>query len=150
VTSVRSVAYEEALPLAEAMSEEMKVLYEDDEGASPAAPADFLPPYGAFLVVEVDGVAVGCGGLKLIAEGRGEVKRMYVAPTHRGRGLSRVLLRALVEHARTAGLQEVWLETGTRQTAAIALYESEGFTPIAPFGHWADHPETLCYALPLS
>ena len=145
---LRVVPYEQAERLAEAMSDEMKVLYEDDEGASPAAPGDFLSP-GTFLVGSVGGIDIACGGLKLRAEGIGEVKRMYVDPAHRGRGYSRTLLRALVQHARDAGLREVWLETGTRQGPAIALYESEGFTPIAPFGYWADHPETLCYALAL-
>lgn len=146
---LRRVPYEQAERLATAMAEEMKVLYSDDEGASPAAPGDFLPP-GTFLVGSVAGVDVACGGLKLLADGVGEVKRMYVDPAHRGRGYSRVLLRALVQHARDAGLHEVRLETGSRQQQAVALYESEGFTPIAPFGYWADHPETLCYALGLA
>ncbi len=145
---LRSVSYEEALPLAEAMSLEMQQLYEDDEGASPAEPSDFLPP-GVFLIGAVDGVDVACGGLKLIDDGIGEVKRMYVVPTQRGHGHSRALLRALVQHARDAGLREVWLETGTRQPEAIRLYESEGFLPIEPFGYWKDHPETLCFRLVL-
>ena len=145
---LRVVPYDQAEHLAEAMSDEMKLLYEDDEGASPAAATDFLPP-GTFLVGRVAGSDVACGGLKVIADGVGEVKRMYVDPAHRGRGHSRALLRALVQHAREVGLREVWLETGTRQGPAIALYESEGFTPIPPFGYWADHPETLCFALVL-
>ena len=144
---LRPVPYQEAEHLAEAMSDEMKLLYEDDEGASPAAPADFLPPLGVFLLGTVDGTDVACGGLKPLAEGVGEVKRMYVVPAHRGRGYSRALLRALVQHARDIGLREVRLETGTRQPAAVGLYESEGFLPIPPFGYWADHPETLCFAL---
>ena len=142
---LRAVPYEEALPLAEAMSAEMQVLYEDDEGASPADPTDFLPPVGTFLVGSVDGVPVACGGLKPLSDGVGEIKRMYVVPDRRGNGHSRTLLRALVQHAREVGLREVWLETGTRQTPAVALYESEGFEPIPPYGYWKDHPETLCY-----
>jgi GNAT superfamily N-acetyltransferase len=148
VIELRAVGYEEALHLAEAMSDEMKVLYEDGEGASPADPHDFLPP-GTFLLGAVEGTDVACGGLKLIKDGVGELKRMYVVPEHRGKGYSRVLLRALVQHARDVGLREVWLETGTRHGPAVALYESEGFRPIAPFGYWADHPETLCFALVL-
>ena len=64
--------------------------------------------------------------------------------------LDRALLRGLVQHARDTGLREVWLETGSRQGPAVALYESEGFRPIPPFGHWADHPETLCFAITLA
>src|SRR4051794_40632061 len=130
------------------MSDEMKVLYEDDEGASPASGSDFLPP-GVFLIGAVDGVDVACGGLKPLGGGVAEGKRMYVGPAHRGRGHSRTLLRALVDHARSARMREVRLETGVRQPAAVALYESEGFVAIEPFGYWADHPETLCFALQL-
>ena len=147
--SLRQVSYEEALPLAEAMSREMQELYEDDEGASPADPADFLPPLGTFLVGSEGGTDMACGGLKPLADGVGEVKRMYVDPAYRGRGHSRTLLKALVAHARQVGMREVWLETGTRQGPAVALYESEGFTPIPPYGYWKDHPETLCFALVL-
>ena len=146
---LRAVAYQDAQRLADAMSDEMKVRYDDDEGASPADPQDFLPPYGVFLLGAVGGDDVACGGLRLLEPGVGEVKRMYVEPEHRGTGLSRLLLRALVAHARTVGLAEVRLETGTLQPEAIGLYLSEGFTPIAPYGHFADHPQTLCYALVL-
>lgn len=145
-----AVAYADAVRLASAMSEEMKLRYDDDEGASPAHPEDFLPPYGVFMVGAVEGQDVACGGLRLLEPGVGEIKRMYVDPDHRGKGLSRQLLVALLEHARAAGLGEVRLETGTLQPEAIGLYVSEGFLPIAAYGHFADHPQTLCYALVLS
>ena len=141
---IRSVAYEDALVLADAMNEEMKVLYDSDEGATPVSAEAFHPP-GTFLVLD----DVACGGLAVIDDGIGEVKRMYVDPAHRGQGHSRALLRALVQHARDVGLREVWLETGTRQVAAVKLYESEGFQPIPPYGYWKDHPETLCFRLVL-
>ncbi len=146
---LNAVPYEDAHRLAEAMSDEMKVRYDDNEGASPAHPEDFLPPYGVFLLGVVEGQEVACGGLRLLQPGVGEIKRMYVEPAQRGRGLSRQLLRALLEHARDVGLSEVRLETGTLQPEAIALYLSEGFVPIAAYGHFADHPQTLCYALVL-
>ncbi len=146
---LRPVAFAEAGGLTDAMVEEMKALYEDDEGASPAASDDFLPPVGVFLVGAVGGLDVACGGLRPLSAGLGEIKRMYVDPAHRGRGHSRTVLRGLVAHAREVGLHEVWLETGTRQPAAIGLYVAEGFTPIPPFGYYIDHPETLCYALAL-
>jgi len=146
---LRAVPFEDAWHLADAMSEEMKALYEDDEGASPADPSDFLPPLGIFLVGSAGGTDMACGGLKPLADGIGEVKRMYVDPAHRGRGHSRTLLKALVAHARQVGMREVWLETGTRQGPAVALYASEGFTPIPAYGYWKDHPETLCFALVL-
>jgi GNAT superfamily N-acetyltransferase len=141
---IRAVAYEDALHLADAMSEEMKVLYDSTEGATPVSPGTFEPP-GVFLVLD----DVACGGLAVIDEGIGEVKRMYVVPSHRGQGHSRTVLRALVQHARDVGLREVWLETGAPQVAAVKLYESEGFQPIPPYGYWKDHPETLCFKVVL-
>ncbi|MCU1602384.1 MAG: hypothetical protein JWO22_3093 [Frankiales bacterium] len=145
---IRAVPYLEALGLAEAMSDEMKALYEDDEGATPVRPEAFDRP-GTFLVLSADGTDIGCGGLALIERAIGEVKRMYVVPDRRGQGHSRTLLRALVDHARGQRLVEIWLETGSRQTAAVALYESEGFTPIPAYGYWKDHPETRCFHLVL-
>lgn len=146
---LRPVPFEDASALAEAMSDEMKALYEDDEGASPADPSDFLPPLGVFLVGSEGGTDMACGGLKPLEDGVGEVKRMYVDPEYRGRGHSRTLLKALVAHARQVGLREVWLETGTRQVPAVQLYESEGFERMPPYGYWKDHPETRCYRLVL-
>ena len=74
---------------------------------------------------------------------------MYVDPAARGRGLARGLLRALLDHARAVGATRVLLETGTEQPEAIGLYVSEGFTPVEPYGHYADDPRTRCFALDL-
>jgi putative acetyltransferase len=74
---------------------------------------------------------------------------MYVAPSHRGQGVSRLVLRALLDHARAVGLAEVWLETGVRQPEAISLYESEGFTPIAAYGFYKENAESRCFRLVL-
>lgn len=143
------VRYQDAHALVEALDADLSVRY-DGEGSSPVEGADFLPPYGIFLVASVDGGDVACGGLRLLKDGVGEVKRMYTSPSARGRGVARALLRALVEHARAVGLDEVWLETGTMQPEAIALYESEGFSPIAPYGYYKNEPLSRCYRLMLS
>lgn len=127
------------------MEAELSVRY-GGGGASPASASDFAPPYGVFLVAAVDGVDVACGGLRALSDGVGEVKRMYCDPAHRGRGLARGLLQALLDHARSVGLREVRLETGTLQPEAIALYVSEGFTPISAYGHFADEPLSRCFA----
>ncbi|MCW2584533.1 MAG: gcn5-related n-acetyltransferase [Frankiales bacterium] len=143
---LRSVPFGEAQELTAAMVAELNERYGEDGSASPAEGADFLPPYGVFLVVTVDGQDVACGGLRLLEPGIGEVKRMYAAPEVRGGGLARRVLRALLEHAGSVGLREVWLETGTLQPEAIALYESEGFAPIPRYGYFKDEPLSLCYA----
>jgi len=143
------VRCEDAQTLTDALEAELSVRY-GGEGSSPVDGADFLPPYGIFLVGSVDGDDVACGGLRLLKDGIGEVKRMYTDPSIRGKGLARALLRALLEHARDAGLREVWLETGTMQPEAIALYESEGFTPIPAYGYYKNEPRCRCFRLMLS
>jgi len=71
---------------------------------------------------------------------------MYIAPSARGWGLSRVLLHAVESRARTAGLTRLRLETGIRQVEAIALYTSHGYTPIPPYPPFENEPASRCYA----
>ena len=140
---LQPVPFASAGALVSAMVEELSERYGGD-GASPVDGADFDPP-GLFLV----GGEVCCGGLRLLVAQTGEVKRMYVVPSARGHGRSRQLLRALLDHARSLGLKEVWLETGLMQPEAIGLYESEGFVLIAPYGFYKDEPLSRCYGLVL-
>ena len=146
---IRAASYEDpdAQRLIAAMGEELDRRY-GEGGLSPAAAHEFAAP-GVFLVADLDGRAVGCGGLRPLGPGEADVKRMFVEPEVRGRGVARGLLAALVAHARIQGLQRLVLETGTEQPEAVALYESEGWTPIPPFGHYASDPRTRCYELHL-
>lgn len=136
-------ASDAAQVLVTAMVAELSERYGGD-GASPVDGGDFDLP-GVFLV----GDDVCCGGLRILSPGRGEIKRMYVAPAARGLGHARLLVRALLDHARSLDLQEVWLETGLKQPEAIALYESEGFTLIEPYGFYKDEPLSRCYGIRL-
>lgn len=146
---LRPVAYDhpDAVRLIDAMGHELDLRY-GDGGLSPAVPRDFEPP-GVLLVAELDGRAVGCGGMRPYGGDGGEVKRMYVDPTVRGRGVARALLSALVAHARAHGMRHLVLETGTEQPEAVGLYESEGWSAIPAFGHYAHDPRTRCYGLAL-
>ena len=85
---------------------------------------------GTFLVVYRDAIPVGCGALRLLDAVTAELKRMYVSPTVRGRGLGRRLLAALEAEARALGVRRRVLETGIRQAAALALYRATGYRPI--------------------
>ncbi len=118
-----------------AMVAEMNELYGDIEGAHmpSATPADFSPPGGTFLVGYHDGEPVCSGGLKRIAPDAAEIKRMYVVPAARRRGVARTLLRALEDAARERGYAFVRLDTGPLQRGAMALYASEGYTEIGNF-----------------
>ncbi|GAA3581340.1 GNAT family N-acetyltransferase [Nonomuraea rosea] len=99
----------------------------------------------AYLVATDDGTAVGCGAVQPLEGTTAELKRMYVAPAHRGRGIARSLLRALEERAAALGYERLRLATGVRQPEAIALYESSGYVRIAPYGKYVNEPLTLCY-----
>lgn len=98
-----------------------------------------------FFVARDDGRPAGCGGVLLVGREYAEVKRMYVRPAFRGRGLGRLMLDHLVEDARRHGLTVVRLETGIHQREAIALYEQAGFRQIPPFGPYREDPVSLCY-----
>ena len=102
-----------------------------------ATPADFAPPRGTFLVgFDAGGAPVCCGGVKGLGDGAAEIKRMYVVPELRGRGLARTVLAELERTAAAAGHDVLVLETGLRQPEAIALYASSGYAPIPDFGHY--------------
>ncbi len=92
-----------------------------------------------FFIARLDGRAVGCGGVAFEA-GFAEVKRMYVRPGARGRGVARAILARLEEEARARGVTRIVLETGDAQKAAIRFYERAGFTRCASFGAYMSMP----------
>jgi GNAT superfamily N-acetyltransferase len=94
---------------------------------------DLAPPRGEFLMVLADGNAVGCGGLKNLGSGVFEVKRMWIAPSHRGHGYARALLAALENRARVLGATEIRLDTNAVLDEAVALYRASGYREIAPY-----------------
>ncbi|MFY1617222.1 GNAT family N-acetyltransferase [Micromonospora sp. WMMD736] len=99
-----------------------------------------------YLAVVVRGRAVACGGLQSLDAATGEVKRMYVRPAYRGRGIARQLLAALEECAFQQGHTVVCLETGTYLPAAIGLYTSCGYEPIPVYGEYVGNPYSVCFA----
>jgi GNAT superfamily N-acetyltransferase len=112
---------------------------------------DVAPPKGALLLARLDGEPVGCGAVRPHADGAAEVKRMYVVPAARGRGVARAILRALEAAATDLGYRRLVLETGIRQQEAMALYESEGWTLIPNFGAYRESSLSRSFAksLPL-
>ncbi len=123
-----------AFELTRALHAEQVGLYGRADAPEAARPADFTPPRGAFLVVTgPDGTALACGGWRTAAQATAEIKRMYVTPAARGHGLGRQILAALEGDARRRGMTQVILETGVANAAALALYTSRGYTPIASY-----------------
>lgn len=105
---------------------------------------------GAFFIARLDGRSVGCGAIRVLAEGRAEVKRMYVRPDARGQGVGRAILDRLVEEAVTRGVRELVLEMGDNQPDARSLYESFGFVPIPCFGEYLATPNSQCLGVTLT
>jgi putative acetyltransferase len=129
--------------LIRALNEELARLY-----AEPGAthfrldPAEVAEGRGRFLVLSAGGEPVGCGAVRLLDPDTAELKRMYVAPGFRGRGLGRRLISALEAEARALGARHLVLETGVRQDAALALYRATGFRLIPLYGEYRLSPVT--------
>jgi GNAT superfamily N-acetyltransferase len=102
-------------------------------GMPKAGPAEFAPPGGAFLVGYEGDQPVCCGALKRLDDTTGEIKRMYVVPATRRRGLARVLLHALEDAGRDRGYTVLRMDTGPKHQHAIAFYEAEGYAPVADY-----------------
>jgi len=98
----------------------------------------------AFFVVWVDDVPAGCGGVQVFGEGYAELKRMYVRPAFRGRGLGTHLVEYLSGYAADRGITLIRLRTGVLQIEAIDLYISMGFCRIPPFGPYREDAVSLC------
>jgi GNAT superfamily N-acetyltransferase len=135
----------DAVRLREAQRTELDARYGTDDHEPGAVPtADTV---AVFLVArDAGGTALGCGGLRLLGPGSGEVKRMYVDPAARGTGVAAALLRALEDHARDLGITRLLLETGTGQPDAIRFYQREGYEPIEAYGPYVGEPISRCFA----
>ena len=147
-----SLTDEVSRALIEALNAELSAMY-PEPGANhfKLDPEQTARGRGAFLVVYRGDVAVGCGAVRLIDADTGELKRMYVSPAERGRGLGRLLVAELEAEARALGVRRLVLETGTRQEAALALYRAAGFLPIPLYGEYCLSPDTsVCMGKELS
>lgn len=133
-----------------AMDAEISPRYAALRGAS-APPA---PPSGEdvdhVLLALVDGVPAATGTLRRLPD-RWEVKRLFIAATHRRRGLAGAVLERLEESARELGAQEVYLQTGNRQPEAIALYERTGWERVEVYSPYDPTDGiSICFRKPLT
>lgn len=113
---------------------------------------DLTDPAIAFFVIRDAGKPVAMGALKTLDGTEAEVKSMHVLAEHRGRGLSRMLLRHLTAHARQTGLVRLSLETGVQPgfLAARTLYTREGFSECPPFGSYRPDPNSVFMTMALA
>lgn len=120
---------------------------------SPVDPREFAPPRGRFVLASLGDEPVAMGGWRWRRDladrfdeaAVAEIKRMFVSPGARGRGVARRVLGHLEESSQAEGVQRLVLETGTMQPDAMALYERSGYEPVVPFGHYARSPFVRCY-----
>ena len=109
--------------------------FDDDAGI-------FDPPAGSFVIVLDGERVVGCGGVQRHDDHTGEIKRMWVDASMRGRGLGRRLLTRLEGETRTLGYSSVVLDTNAVLAQAISMYESAGYVAIERYNdnpyahHW--------------
>ena len=93
------------------------------------------------LLARQDGRPVGCAGLKLVGDGLGEVKRVWVASDVRGSGIGRRLIDDIEARARAAGCDRIRLDTNHTLVEAIAMYHRRGYRDVPRFNdeRYADH-----------
>jgi GNAT superfamily N-acetyltransferase len=107
--------------------------------------ANALADQTRFLVGYVAGRPVACGAFRPMDAVAAEIKRMYVEPEFRGRGIARRVLVELEERARRDGFSRTRLETGIYQPEAIRLYESAGYRRIDNYGVYAGCADSVCF-----
>ena len=136
--------------LAQALREEISVMYDgldlDGDSMPRAGAAELSPPGGAFVVGYHNDLPACCGGVKRLDDRRCEIKKMYVVPRLRGRGVARALLTELEDVGRRLGYVTARLDTGPKQHSARGLYKSEGYLEVPDFNgnpvavFWAEKP----------
>ena len=130
-----------------ALNEELSMRY-PEEGANHFRldPDEVVAGRGAFFVAYANGKPTGCGAIRRLNDDTAEIKRMYVTPNNRGRGVGRAILLALETESRRLGVNRIVLETGERQPEALALYARAGFERIPAFGEYIESPLSVCMA----
>ncbi len=98
-------------------------------------PGDYARPRGALILAYLGEEVVGCVGVRPLNPTTAEMKRLYVRPAGRARGVGRTLAMAAIEHVRQVGYRRMRLDTLPQMVQAQALYESLGFQPIPPYRH---------------
>jgi putative acetyltransferase len=137
---------DDARRLIAALDEHLASRYPPEQRFGPnLKPEQIAAGLGTFVIARADGRAVGCGALRKLDETSAEVKRMYVAPEVRGKGVGRKVLEHLESVGRSLGVHRLVLETGIYQAEAIGLYHQAGFEPVRCWGEYAGSVTSVCF-----
>jgi len=122
-----------------AMSLDFSLDYQGFEQELANLPGKYGPPRGCVLIAwfsrEGSLEAVGCAALRSLDARTCEMKRMFVRPSHRGKGIGRLLAEFLIERARSLGYNSMRLDSSKDFIAAVGLYKSLGFQPIERYNN---------------
>lgn len=106
---------------------------------------NIIAPIDTVVIAYIDKEPAACGCFKKYNDATVEIKRMFVAPPARGKGISRNILDELEAWATTLGFTNVILETGGRQVEALGLYRRAGYTPIPNYPPYQDMEDSYCF-----
>jgi GNAT superfamily N-acetyltransferase len=126
------------------LSTELGARYGAD-GSGAFSPDDVRVSGGAFVVAWFDDQPVGCGALRPLERGVGEVKRMFVDKDFRQRGVATKILEKIEAIACVLGYRALRLETGILQPEAVDLYKSAGYQRVRCYGRYVDNPLSVCF-----
>lgn len=97
------------------------------------------------IVAYHENIAIGCGAIKRFNDTTMEVKRMYVSPDQRGKGIAKLILAELETWTRELGFTRCILETGINQPEALALYHKCGYVRIPNYGQYENVKSSFCF-----
>jgi ribosomal protein S18 acetylase RimI-like enzyme len=124
----RSYADEFAASIAETLC------FQGFEAEVAGLPGRYAPPSGCLIIAMEGETPAGCVALRDLGDGTCEMKRLYVAPSHRGRGVGKLLVERIVRRGEQKGYRRMVLDTLPEMTGALTLYRQRGFVETAPIG----------------
>ncbi len=129
------------------LSAEIAARYDfSDDGSGTFHPEDVTGGNAVFVVARFNGQPAGCGALRPLYKTEiAEIKRMFVRPGFRGKGIAGKLLSELENTAIKMGYKKIWLETGDRQPEAIRLYQKAGYNSIQNYGIYKENTHSNCF-----